>query len=83
MLFEPVRAEGCYVFDKDGNKFLDLIAGISVGNLGHRHPRVVDAIKMQSDKYLHLMVYGEYVQSPQVQLAELLTHHLPPHLDNV
>lgn len=83
MLFEPVRAEGCYVIDKNGNKFLDLIAGISVGNLGHRHSRVVDAIKKQADKYLHLMVYGEYVQSPQVQLAQLLTHHLPPHLNNV
>ncbi len=83
MLLEPERAEGIYVYDKRGNRHMDLIAGISVGNLGHRHPRVVDAIKKQADKYLHLMVYGEYVQSPQVQLAQLLTHHLPPHLDTV
>lgn len=83
MMLEPERAEGIYVYDKNGNRYLDLIAGISVGNLGHRHPRVVDAIKKQADKYLHLMVYGEYVQSPQVQLAQLLTHHLPPHLDTV
>lgn len=83
MMLEPEQAEGIYVYDKNGNRYLDLIAGISVGNLGHRHPRVVDAIKKQTDKYLHLMVYGEYVQSPQVQLAQLLTHHLPPHLDTV
>ena len=83
MMLEPERAEGIYVFDKNGNRYLDLIAGISVGNLGHRHPGVVEAIKKQADKYLHLMVYGEYVQSPQVQLAQLLTHHLPPHLNTV
>ncbi len=83
MLLEPEKAEGIYVYDKSGNRYLDLIAGISVGNLGHRHPRIVDAIKKQADKYLHLMVYGEYVQSPQVQLAQLLTHHLPPHLNTV
>ena len=83
MLLEPERAEGIYVYDKAGNRYMDLIAGISVGNLGHRHPKVVEAIKKQADKYLHLMVYGEYVQSPQVQLAELITHHLPPHLNSV
>ena len=83
MLLEPEYAEGIYVYDKKGIRYLDLIAGISVGNLGHRHPKVVDAIKKQADKYLHLMVYGEYVQSPQVQLAQLLNHHLPPHLNTV
>ncbi len=83
MLLEPEYAEGVYVYDKKGIRYLDLIAGISVGNLGHRHPKVVDAIKKQVDKYLHLMVYGEYVQSPQVQLAQLLSHHLPPHLNSI
>jgi len=80
---EIEKAEGCYLYDKDGKKYLDLISGISVSNIGHRHPKVVHAIKDQADKYLHLMVYGEYVQSPQVQYARLLTDHLPESLNCV
>lgn len=80
---EIVRAEGCYLYDADGKKYLDLIGGISVCNIGHRHPKVVDAIKSQVDNYLHVMVYGEVVQSPQVQYATLLTRHLPDGLNSV
>lgn len=76
MGLEIERAEGSYLFDTNGKKYLDLISGISVSSIGHRHPKVVEAIKTQVDKYLHLMVYGEYIQSPQVQLAEKLSQIL-------
>lgn len=76
-----VYASGNHLQDADGKKYLDLIGGISVCNVGHRHPDVVDAIKAQADKYLHVMVYGELVQSPQVAYAELLARHLPPGLN--
>lgn len=74
-------ATGNYLYDADGKSYLDLIGGISVCNVGHRHPAVVDAIKKQADEYLHIMVYGELVQSPQVQYAHLLTQHLPASLN--
>lgn len=80
---EITSAEGNYLIDTAGNKYLDLIGGISVCNVGHRHPAVVQAIKDQADKYLHVMVYGELVQSPQVQYARLLSENLPPSLDCV
>lgn len=67
---EIENAEGIFLIDKNGKKYIDLIAGVSVSNVGHRHPKVVEAIKNQADKYLHLMVYGEYIQSPQVKLAK-------------
>lgn len=76
-------AEGVYMYGTSGKRYLDLISGISVSTIGHRHPRVVQAIKDQADKYMHLMVYGEFVQSPQVKLAEKLVQHLPQPLDNV
>ncbi len=66
------RAEGCYMYGPDGRRYIDMISGIGVSNVGHRHPRVLKAIHDQLDKYLHLMVYGEYIQSPQVLLAEAL-----------
>ncbi|MCW3124065.1 MAG: aminotransferase class-III [Flavipsychrobacter sp.] len=80
---EIVKAEGNYLYDVDGNRYLDLIGGISVCNIGHRHPAVVQAINDQADAYLHVMVYGELVQSPQVKYAELLAGHLPASLDCV
>jgi len=80
---EIVKAEGCKLFDADGKEYIDLIGGISVCNVGHRHPKVIDAIKKQLDDYLHIMVYGELVQSPQVQYAKLLTEHLPASLNSV
>lgn len=78
-----VRAEGCRMWDAEGREYLDLIAGISVCNLGHRHPAVTAAIKKQCDDYLHLMVYGELIQSPQVQYAKMLADNLPESLDSV
>ena len=76
-------AHGNYLYDAEDNAFLDLIGGISVCNVGHRHPRVVQAIKDQADRYLHVMVYGELVQSPQVSYAQLLAAHLPETLNCV
>jgi acetylornithine/succinyldiaminopimelate/putrescine aminotransferase len=83
LALEIVKAEGCKMWDKDGKEYIDLIAGISVCNIGHRHPAVVEAIKKQADEYLHLMVYGELVESPQVQYAKLLAHHLPASLNSI
>ncbi len=77
---EIVKAEHIYLFDNDGKRYMDLISGIAVSNLGHRHPKVVDAIKHQLDQYMHLMVYGEFIQTPQVQLAKLLADNLPAQL---
>ena len=77
---EVESAEGVYIYDRQGKAYFDMIAGISVSNLGHRHPRVVQAIRDQLDKHMHLMVYGEYIQAPQVQLAALLARHLPDQL---
>jgi len=77
------KAEGLTLIASNGKKYLDMISGISVSNLGHRHPAVIKAIKDQVDKYLHLMVYGEYIQSPQVRFAALLASQLPDQLNNV
>lgn len=75
------RAEGAYIYDKSGKRYLDFISGISVSNIGHRHPVVLKAIKDQLDKYMHTMVYGEFHQDPQVLLAERLNEILPDGLD--
>lgn len=83
LALEITRAEGMYLFDNQGKPYMDLIAGIGVSGLGHRHPRVIEAVKNQLDKYLHTMVYGEFVLSPQVQLAKLLIENLPQPLDSV
>lgn len=77
------KAEGCYLYAPGGKKYLDLIGGISVANTGHRHSKVVDAIKQQADAYLHVMVYGETIQSPQLQYAQWLAEHLPASLHSV
>ena len=77
------HAEGVYMYAPSGKKYLDLIAGISVSNVGHRHPVVIDAIKKQVDRHLHLMVYGEYIQSPQVKFADQLASVLPSTLNSV
>lgn len=83
LALEIIKAEGIYLFDVSGKRYLDLISGISVSNVGHRHPKVIAAIKEQLDKYMHLMVYGEYIQSPQVQLAKALADVLPGNLNSV
>ncbi len=80
---EIERAEGVFIFGQDGKSYMDLISGIGVSNVGHRHPHVLEAIHNQLDKYLHLMVYGEYVQTPQTQLAHALTQTLPDTLNTV
>ena len=83
LALEIVKAEGCKLYDVNGAAYIDLIGGISVCNIGHKHPKVVEAIKKQADDYLHIMVYGELVQSPQVQYAKALTKHLPATLNSV
>lgn len=83
LAIEIIKAEGIYLFDVSGKRYLDLISGISVSNVGHRHPKVITAIKDQVDKFMHLMVYGEYIQSPQVQLSKALSDVLPGNLSSV
>lgn len=83
LALEIVKAEGMYMWDVNGKRYLDLIAGISVCNVGHCHPAVVKAIQEQAQQYMHLLVYGEFVQSPQVAFASLLTQHLPEQLNCV
>src|ERR1039457_3182303 len=83
MGLEVARAKGVYLLSPAGKKYIDLISGISVSNVAHAHPRVVKAVKEQAEKFMHLMVYGEYVQSPQVKLAKRLTELLPKNLSSV
>jgi len=82
-MLEIEKSEGMYMHQKNGRKLMDLISGIGVSTIGHRHPKVVQAIKDQLDKHLHLMVYGEFVTSPQVKLAKALSDTLPDTLNNV
>lgn len=74
-------AKGSYIYDTDNKPYLDFVAGVSACSLGHQHPVVVSAIKKQLDRYLHVMVYGEYAQSPSVKLCKLMAENLPPSLD--
>jgi len=83
LMLEIERGEACYLYDTDGKEYLDLIAGIGVSSLGHCHSKVTTAVKEQADKYLHTMVYGEYVLTPQVRLAELMAKNLPDTLDSI
>lgn len=82
-MLEIAYAEGLYMYDKSGKKYMDLVSGFAVSNIGHRHPKVLDAIRAQLDKYLHLTVYGEFVQSPMVLFAQKLISVLPEQLNNV
>ena len=83
MGLEIAWAKGVYLFSPAGKKYIDLISGISVSNVGHAHPKIVKAVKEQAEKFMHLMVYGEYIQSPQVKLAKRLTELLPKKLNSV
>lgn len=83
MGLDIVHAEGIWLTSRDGKRFMDLVSGISVSNTGHRHPKVLEAIREQTGHYLYLNVYGELIQSPQVRLARRLTELLPPSLDTV
>ncbi len=80
---EIERADGIYMYDNKGKSYIDLISGVSVSNVGHLHPEVVKAVKDQVEKYMHLMVYGEYIQTPQVEFAKKLTSLLPENLNSV
>lgn len=86
--FEPFsldieKGEGIYLWDKAGKKYIDFISGICVNNVGHRNPVVMDAIQAQMQKYLHVMVYGEFIQQPQIDLAQTLCANLPPQLQKI
>ena len=75
------HAHGCYIYDTNNKAYLDFVAGVSATPLGHNHPKVVNAIKAQLDKYMHVMVYGEYIQKPAVELTKLLAKNLPKPLE--
>ncbi|HPE23835.1 MAG TPA: aspartate aminotransferase family protein [Bacteroidales bacterium] len=83
LMLEIERAEGSFLYDRQGRDYLDLISGVSVSNTGHRHPAVMNALHEQAGRYMHLMVYGEVIQSPQVQYAAMLASLLPPPLESV
>ncbi len=83
LALEIVKADCCTLYDAAGREYIDLIGGISVANVGHRHPKVIAAIQKQLDAYLHIMVYGEFIEAPQVQYAKLLTDNLPTSLNSV
>ncbi|MDY5969979.1 MAG: aspartate aminotransferase family protein [Bacteroidales bacterium] len=80
---EVARAEGIYMYAPDGKRYIDLISGVAVSNIGHCHPHVVEAVREQAGRHMHLMVYGEYVQSPQVRYAQALAKLLPAEMDNI
>lgn len=80
---EIVKANGIYQYDKNGKEFIDLISGFSVANIGHSNLKVVEAVQQQSAAYMHLIVYGEFIETPQVAYAKLLTDHLPSTLNSV
>ena len=82
-LIEVERTEGAYIYDKQGKAYLDMIAGVAVNNIGHRHPKVVAALEAQLQKHLHVMVYGEFIQDAQQALARELLSVLPAQLDGV
>src|SRR5699024_6196352 len=81
LALEISHAEGSYIYDTSGKAHLDFVAGVSANTLGHSHPRITNALKNQIDKYMHVMVYGEYIQAPAVELAKLLAKHLPESLN--
>ena len=83
MGLEIERAAGPFIYTTNGKRYVDFISGIAVSSLGHRHPKVVEAVKKQVDRHLHVMVYGEFIQKPQSNYAELLASQLPDSLDRV
>ena len=80
-LIEVDRAEGINIYDKEGKAYMDMISGVAVNNIGHRHPKVIQAIQKQLEKHLHVMVYGEFVQDAQNEMAKELTELLPKQLN--
>ncbi|XWN38730.1 MAG: aspartate aminotransferase family protein [Balneola sp.] len=83
MALEVSNAEGCYIITTSGRKYLDFISGIAVSSLGHNHPAIIQALHQQIDKHLHVMVYGEFIQKPQIEFAQLLIQQLPESLEQV
>jgi len=83
MGLDIIQAEGIWLTERSGNRYMDMVSGISVSNIGHRHPKVLSAIREQLDKYLYLNVYGEFIQTPQVKLAKCLSDLLPASLNSV
>lgn len=83
LALEIKKAKGVYLYDTQGKKYIDLIAGIAVSNLGHSHPKIIQAICKQAKKYTHTNVYGEYILNPQIQLANKLSSLLPSQLNNI
>lgn len=81
LALEISHAIGSYIYDTNGKAYLDFVAGVSACTLGHQHPRVKEAIKNQLDKYLHVMVYGEYAQHPATELCKLLAQNMPAKLN--
>ena len=83
LAIEISHANGSYIYGSDGKEYLDFVAGVSANTLGHNYPEISQAIKDQVDKYTHVMVYGEFVQQPQVELSKLLAANLPKPLETV
>lgn len=83
IMIDVEKAEGIYVWDTSGKRYMDMLSGICVGNIGHRNPKVVSAVKEQLDRYMHVMVYGEFVQSPQYKYIKRLKEFLPPSLSQI
>lgn len=81
LAMEVSHADGCYIYDKNKKAYLDFVAGVSACSLGHRHPKVVSAIKAQLDQYLHVMVYGEYIQESALELTKMMAAYLPKHIE--
>lgn len=82
LALEIDHAEGIYLYTPSGKRYIDLVSGVAVSNIGHRHPSVITAVTDQMEKYMHLMVYGKYIQTPQVELAKMLSDHLPDNLSS-
>lgn len=82
LAMEISHAKGSYIYDTNGKAYLDFVAGVSACSLGHAHPKVLNAVKAQLDKYLHVMVYGEYIQKPAVDLSKFIAKHLPKPLES-
>lgn len=82
LAMEVSHAKGSYIYDTNGKAYLDFVAGVSACSLGHSHPKVINAIKEQLDKYLHVMVYGEYIQKPALELSKILAKHLPENIES-
>lgn len=82
LAMEVSHAKGSYIYDANGKAYLDFVAGVSACSLGHSHPKITTAVKEQLDQYLHVMVYGEYIQKPAVELSKLIAEHLPSPLEN-